>query len=63
MLTCQPPPVKTGTCEMCGGHNRELRILILSDYIGWTCKQCIDQIGKSQLRRYISTGEESEPCE
>ena len=63
MLTGQPPPVQTGKCELCGGHNRELRILVLTDFIGWACGECIDQVGKSVPRRYVSAGEETEPIE
>ena len=63
MVVARQPPEKLGTCELCGGHNRTLRILMMEQYIGWTCVQCIDQIGKSQVRRYVSTGEETEPCE
>lgn len=63
MIFGRQPSNKTGTCELCGSHNRKLRILAFSDYVGWTCEQCIDQIGKSQLRRYVSAGEETEPCE
>ena len=63
ILVGQPPAVKTGTCELCGGHNMELRILFLQDYIGWTCKECREQIQKSQQRRYVSTMEETEPAE
>ncbi len=63
MITSQPPPVKTGTCELCGGHNRELRILVLHDFIGWACPQCIDQVGSCIPRRYVSAGEQTEPTE
>ena len=63
MIVGRQPQEKTGTCELCGGHNRMLRILVLAEYIGWTCQQCIEQVGKSQVRRYVSTGEETEPCE
>lgn len=63
MLMGQPPPVRTGKCEMCGGHNRDLRILVLADFIGWACGECIDQVGRSIPRRYASAGEETEPNE
>lgn len=63
MLVSSPPPVKTGECELCGARNRQLRILVLCDYIGWSCPQCIDQVGKSIPRRYVSAGEETEPIE
>lgn len=63
MLVGKPPPVKHGTCEMCGGHNRDLRILVLQDFIGWTCDECRDQIGECLARRYIPSGEATEPAE
>ena len=56
-------PLRVGTCEMCGKHNTELRILILHEYIGWTCRTCIDQVYQSTQRMYVSSGEESEPAE
>lgn len=58
-----PNPVRTGTCELCGGHNRELRMLILWDYAGWTCGECIDQIMESQAGRFRSAIEHEEPAE
>ena len=63
IVRCTPPPVKTGTCELCGGHNRQLRILVLWDYIGWTCPECIDQVSQSQTRRFVAAGEHTEPTE
>lgn len=63
ILISNPPSAKTGTCELCGRHNTELRILFLQDYIGWTCQLCREQIQKSQQRRYVSTMEETEPAE
>ena len=63
IIRSAPPPVKTGTCEMCGGHNRQLRMLIVADFIGWACGQCIDQVGMSVPRRYVSAGEQTEPTE
>lgn len=63
MIEHDPPPVRIGTCEMCGGHNRELRVLFVGDFAGWACPQCIDQVGFCQERRFISTGESTEPIE
>lgn len=63
MIVGQPPQERRGTCEMCGGHNRDLRILITYEFIGWACKQCIEQIGKCLPRRYGPASEESEPAE
>ena len=63
MIVSRPPPVKHGTCELCGGHNLELRILVIQDFIGWACGKCIEQIGMCQPRRYVHTGEHTEPSE
>ena len=52
-----------GTCQLCGGHNRELYFSFVGDYLGWTCLECIHQVRDSQLRRFVATGEESEPAE
>jgi hypothetical protein len=48
---------------MCGRHNQQLRILVVADFIGWACQICLDQIGKSIPRRYVSAGEHTEPTE
>lgn len=63
ILRCPPPSVVRGTCEMCGGHNRQLRMLVVADFIGWACPQCIDQIGRSIPRRFVAAGEQTEPIE
>ena len=52
-----------GTCELCGGHNRELQILAQAEFIGWACAECRRQLFECQVRRYCSTGEETEPGE
>ena len=56
-------PRRNGTCELCGGHSRELRVLAQADFIGWSCEECRQQLSKCQLRRYCSTGEETDPEE
>ena len=56
-------PRRTGKCELCGGHGRELRILEQADFIGWACEECRRQLNECQPRRYCSTGEETEPGE
>lgn len=53
----------TGTCQLCGGHGRELRILAVDDFLGWACEQCRREIGMSLPRRFVSAGEETEPGE
>ena len=54
---------RTGTCEMCGGHGRELRILALPDFIGWACEQCRRELHGCTLRRFCCSAEETEPGE
>ena len=54
---------QTGTCELCGGHNRDLRILVIADFFGWACEECRQQLQQCQVRRYCSTGEDTEPSE
>ena len=56
-------PRRVGICELCGGHRRELRILAQVDFIGWACDECRQQLYECQVRRYCSTGEETEPGE
>lgn len=63
ILKAPPPSAIRGKCEMCGGHNRTLRMLVLADYIGWTCTQCIEQVGSCIPRRFVSAGEQTEPIE
>lgn len=54
---------KVGTCELCGGHRRELRVLAAADFIGWACEECRKQLWESAARRYCGTIEETEPAE
>lgn len=54
---------KRGTCELCGGHDRDLQILVLTDWIGWACETCRRQLWDCQVRRFCSAGEETEPGE
>ena len=63
MIEHRQDPKRNGTCELCGGHGRELRILAQADFIGWACEVCREQLFKCQLRRYCSTGEETETAE
>ena len=56
-------PERTGTCELCGGHNRELRVMALTDFIGWACGECREQLSLCTPRRFCSAGESSEPGE
>ena len=56
-------PRKNGTCELCGGHRRELRIMALADFIGWACEECRHQLAECQIRRYCSAGEQTESAE
>lgn len=52
-----------GTCELCGAHRQKLRVLILSDFIGWACGECLRELEECTPRRYCSTGEETESAE
>lgn len=63
MLSGEDVSKRHGTCELCGGHNRDLRILFVGDFIGWACAECIDQIRDSQVRRFMPACEHSEPAE
>ena len=63
MIRRQPDPRQKGTCELCGGHGRELRVLALEDFIGWVCGECMRQLKESMLRRYCATAEETETAE
>ena len=54
---------KHGKCELCGGHGRDLRILVLTDWIGWACESCRRQLRDCQVRRFCGTAEETEPGE
>ena len=60
MIESRTDPRRNGTCELCGGHGRELRILVQMDFIGWACETCREQLHQCQVRRYCSTGEETE---
>ena len=57
------PEKARGICDLCGRHGRNLRILIISDFIGWACDQCREQLNECTLRRYCGTGEETDPAE
>lgn len=57
------PGTKRGKCEMCGEPDRDLWMLFVGDYAGYTCSECIDRTAKCQQRRFTSSGEETEPAE
>ena len=63
MIRIQEDPRRTGTCELCGGHGRELRILCQADFIGWAWGECRRQLWECQIRRYCGTGEQTETAE
>ena len=63
MKRTEDPRKQNGTCEMCGGHNRELRILAIDDFIGWACDECRRQLRECIPRLFCSAGEETEPRE
>ena len=52
-----------GTCELCGGHDRDLRILMIGGFIGWACEICRKQLRDSQERRFMPACEHTEPGE
>lgn len=57
------PLGKTGACELCGGHGRELTMLILPDWIGWACDECRDEMQKCFLRQIQAAAGHTEPAE
>ena len=62
----QPKPMvipKKGSCEMCGAPDKDLWMLFIGDYAGWTCAECISQVQKCQERRYVADGEHTECAE
>ena len=63
MIERRQDPKKSGTCELCGGHGRELRILAQADFIGWACEDCRRQLAECQVRRYHNAGENTEMAE
>lgn len=58
-----PDPRRNGTCELCRGHRRELRIMAQADFIGWACEECRRQLNECQVRMYCATGEQTETAE
>lgn len=62
-LTASNKPGRAGTCQLCGGHGRELKILAIGDFWGWACEQCVREVGESLPRRYLPGGEQTEPSE
>ena len=63
MIRKQEDPRRNGTCGLCGGHGRELRVLAVNDFIGWACEECRRQLRICQVRRFTPAGEETEPGE
>lgn len=56
-------PERIGKCQLCGGHNRKLGLLVIADFWGWACEQCRRQVGECMQRLYAGTGEQTEPNE
>ena len=52
-----------GTCELCGGHGRELTVLILPDWMGWACRECWEQIQRCYFSQYMASAGHTEPEE
>ena len=59
----RPDPRKTGKCELCGGHGRELRVLVIDDFVGWACETCREQLRDSMAGIFCGRGERTEPAE
>lgn len=57
------PFEKYGTCELCGGHNRKLHVLVLPDWIGWACDECREQIMKCYMGQIQAAAGHTEPAE
>jgi len=57
------PLGKTGKCELCGGHNRKLHVLILPDWMGWACRECWEQIQQRYFSQYLAAAGHTEPAE
>ena len=62
-MNSRQDPQRFGTCELCGGHRRQLRVLAQADFIGWAGEECRRQLNDCQVRRFCGTGEETEPGE
>jgi hypothetical protein len=56
-------PKTRGRCQMCFGHDRELRMLFIGDFIGWACEECRRQLRESVERQFCATMEHTEPGE
>lgn len=52
-----------GICAICGAHGRKLRIIALTDFVGWACEECREQLWKSTPRLYCPSFEQTEPSE
>ena len=63
MIERRQDPKQHGTCELCGGHRRQLQIMAQADFIGWACEECRRQLNECQVRRYCPTGEQTETAE
>ena len=52
-----------GTCAICGAHKRKLKVTALTDFIGWACEECREQLWSSAPRLYCPGFEQTEPSE
>ena len=57
------PARRAGTCQLCGGHGRALKVLVIADFIGWACEQCHRELAESLPRRFLPAAEETETSE
>ena len=58
-----PEPPEGGVCELCGSHHQGLRLLIVGEFVGWACRECVQELQDSVLRKYCGTVEHTEPSE
>lgn len=62
-LRAREPGTRRGTCELCGAHDRELKVMAMTDFIGWACRECRDQLRLCTLRLFCGTAEWTEEAE
>lgn len=64
MIISKPrEPEMFGTCQMCGRHNQELKMIVFWEYMGFTCKYCIEDVRKESIGRIRAATEHTEPAE
>ena len=56
-------PKTRGRCQLCFGHDRELKMLVIGNFFGWACDECRRQLRESMERQFCSILEHTEPGE